>query len=147
MYPSITPSSFPWFSSLWLSALQTLKFLLPSVAPRWLARWLGPEGRQRKRKTLRVNQVRDRISLHRRELTAMPAGGIGGGRKDEGRGTYLPGPIPVQSDRNRSAPCANHSSNHGIQEGTFGICSWSTWCYLMSGKRMRCELTGTRRIS
>ena len=100
--------------------------LLPSfVAPRWLVNLLGPEDKQRKQRTPRVIRIRDQISLHMRGSMATPAGGTVGDRRDEGSDTYLPGSIPVQSDWNHSAPRADHCANHGIQESTLSVCSWS----------------------
>ena len=118
----IVPSSLPW---LGFSALRVRKVLPVFAAPRWLVYWLEPEDKRRKRRTLRVSPVRAQI-LHRMQGSmAMPVEGWVGGGERRRWDTYLPGPIPVQRDWNRSAPRADHGTNHRIQESSLGVCSRS----------------------
>ena len=72
----IVPFSLLWLLPLWFSVLRAQKSLWSFAAPRWLAYWLEPEGKRKKQKTPRVNRLRDRISLHMRGSTAMPAEGM-----------------------------------------------------------------------
>jgi len=55
---------------------------------------------------------------------AKPVEGTVRDGRDGGWGTHLPWSIPVQSDWNRSAPCADHSTGYRIQESSFSVCSW-----------------------
>jgi len=114
-----------WVLCLGFSALRVQKVLPAFAAPRWLAHWLEPEGKQRKRRTPRVSPVRDQISHRMQGSTAMPVEETIGGGRDGRRDTYLPGSVPVQSDWNHSAPCTDHRANHRIQESSLSVCSWS----------------------
>ena len=66
------PSSLPWILSLGFSALQVQKASPIFAVPRWLAHWLEPEGKRRKRRTPQVNPVRDQISHRMQGSTATP---------------------------------------------------------------------------
>ena len=68
----IAPSSLPWILSLGFSALQVQKASPIFAVPRWLAHWLEPEGKRRKRRTPQVNPVRDQISHRMQGSTATP---------------------------------------------------------------------------
>jgi len=121
--------SLPWilslgFLSLGFSVLQTQWVSPIFAAPRWLVCWLEPEGKRRKRRTPRVNPVRDQISHHMQGSTATPVEETIGSGRDGRWDTHLPGSVPVQSDWNHSTPCADHRANHRIQESSLSVCSW-----------------------
>jgi len=121
----IVPSSLLWILSLGVSTLRAQKVLPVFAAPRWLAHWLEQEGKLRKRRTPRVSPVRDQILHHMQGSTATPVEETIGNGRDGRWDMYLPGSVPVQSDRNHSTPCPDHRANHRVQESSLSVCAWS----------------------
>ena len=100
----IAPSSSLWILSLGFSALRGQKVLPVFAAPRWLAHWLEPEGKWKKRRTPRVSPVRDQISHRMQGSTATPVDENNWRRKRREVG-YIPArvyPSPIQLESLRT---------------------------------------------